>query len=130
MRNLITTSHAASANPSFQCRSEITAAYAALFLIGLAFIPEPPHRFAMGLPAQPVTLSPQEVAALDQRLADARHNINNHLALVVASLELLRRRPEAMDRVLDNLSRQPQRIVDDLRDFTQSFEATMQITRD
>ena len=84
----------------------------------------------MGLPTQSVTLSPQEVAALHQRLADARHNINNHLALVVASLELLRRRPDAMDRVMDNLSRQPQRIVDDLRDFTQSFEAAMQITRD
>lgn len=84
----------------------------------------------MGLPAHPVTLSPQEIAELNRKLADARHNINNNLALVVASLELLRRKPDAMERVIDNLSRQPQKIVEEMREFTQRFEAVLQITRD
>ncbi len=58
----------------------------------------------MGLPRQTVPLSPEEVADLSRKLADLRHNVNNHLALMVAALELIRRKPEMVERMVNNLT--------------------------
>jgi len=46
----------------------------------------------MALPTNPVTLSSGELKELNQKLSDMRHDINNHLSLIVAALELIRHR--------------------------------------
>ena len=38
----------------------------------------------MLLPAQPVTLTPEQIAELNKKLSTMRHDINNSLALVLA----------------------------------------------
>src|SRR5262250_1587519 len=62
----------------------------------------------MGLPRETVPLQPSQIAELDRVLSEVRHNVNNHLALMVAALELIRRKPDAVPRVLDNIVEQPQ----------------------
>jgi hypothetical protein len=44
----------------------------------------------MALPTEPVTLTVGELQELSRKLSDMRHDINNHLSLMVASLELVR----------------------------------------
>lgn len=84
----------------------------------------------MGLPNQPVTMSPEQVAELNSKLSDLRHNINNQLALVVAAAELLRRKPDLAARMVDTMIEQPQKIIEEIRKFSSDFEQLMQITRE
>lgn len=84
----------------------------------------------MGLSFSPVTLSPIEVEALNKKLSEARHNINNYLSLVVAAVELIKIKPDMTARMLDNLGKQPDRIVEELRAFSGEFEKVLQISRD
>ena len=84
----------------------------------------------MGLPRQTVPLSPEEVADLSRKLADLRHNVNNHLALMVAALELIRRKPEMVERMVNNLTEQPQKILDEIKKFSEELERALQITHD
>jgi hypothetical protein len=84
----------------------------------------------MGLPRQTVPLSPDQVADVHRKLSDLRHNVNNHLALMVAALELIRRKPEMVDRMVNNLTEQPQKILDEIRRFSEEFERALNITRD
>jgi hypothetical protein len=44
----------------------------------------------MTLPTAPVTLTIGELEDLNRKLSDMRHDINNHLSLMVAALELIR----------------------------------------
>lgn len=93
----------------------------------LDFTVKAKHAPRMGLPEQPVTLTPEQVEALQKRFSEARHNINNHLALIVAASELLARKPEAADRVSKALKEPPDKIVEELRGFSSSLEKALQI---
>lgn len=84
----------------------------------------------MGLPRETVPLTTGQVAALDRQFSELRHNVNNHLALMVAAIELIRRKPESSSRVFDNLLEQPQRVLEELRRFAAEFDKTLRITRD
>lgn len=59
-----------------------------------------------------------------------RHNINNNLALIIAALELVRRKPEMAQRLIDNMAQQPDRIIGEMRKFSEEFETAFGITRD
>jgi len=84
----------------------------------------------MGLPRQTVPLSPEQVADLNRKFADLRHNVNNQLALMVAALELIRRKPDMIDRMVNNLTEQPQKILDEIKHFSEEFERALHITRE
>jgi hypothetical protein len=83
----------------------------------------------MGLPSRPVTLTVEQVDELNRKLSNMRHDINNHLALIVASVELLRIRPNQPERVTGTLGEQPGKIADLLRKFSADFENTVGITK-
>ena len=57
--------------------------------------------FRMRTPTEPVTLSVEQICELNRKLADLRHDVNNKLSLIAASVELIRRRPEIAERLLD-----------------------------
>jgi hypothetical protein len=84
----------------------------------------------MGLPETPVTLSPEKIAELSQKLGDMRHNINNNLSLIIAAVELSRRKPDAVPRMLDSMEKQPDKVMAEMRTFTADFENALGITRD
>ena len=85
---------------------------------------------AMGLPRQTVPLTPEQIGELSRRLSNLRHNVNNHLALMVAALELIRRKPEMVERMVNNLTEQPQKILDEIKKFSEELERALQITHD
>jgi tagatose-1,6-bisphosphate aldolase len=49
---------------------------------------------------------------------------------MVAALELIRRKPEMIDRMVNNLTEQPQKILEEIKHFSEEFEKVLQITRD
>jgi hypothetical protein len=83
----------------------------------------------MGLPSQPVTLSVEELAALNNKLSHFRHDINNNLSLMVAALELIRHRPNMAERMLATLGEQPSKMTASLNKFSLEFERALGITR-
>lgn len=83
----------------------------------------------MGLPAESITLTPEQVAGLNRKLADMRHDINGHLAVMVAALELLRHKPDSAQRMLGSLGEQPAKISEAIKKFSLECEQVLQITR-
>jgi hypothetical protein len=82
----------------------------------------------MGTPQHPVTLTPEQVVELGEKLADLRHNVNNYLSLIVATAELLRRKPETPERFLDSLADPPQKIAAEVKSFSDALEKALQLT--
>ena len=83
----------------------------------------------MGLPAQPVTLSVDQIDALNQKLSATRHDINNHLSMIMASAELIRMKPEMASRMSEKLINLPGKITELVKEFSTEFERTLGITR-
>jgi hypothetical protein len=84
---------------------------------------------SMPLPTEPVTLSTEQIGELNRKLADLRHDINNYASLILASTELLRRRPETAERMLTSLTEQPPKIIAAVKQFSGDLEAALRITR-
>jgi len=84
----------------------------------------------MGIPNHSVTLTSQQIDELNQKLSKMRHDINNHLSLVVFAIEVLRSKPEMLERMTATLSDQPPKITGDMAKFSTEFEQLFGITRD
>jgi hypothetical protein len=84
---------------------------------------------AMALPTQPVTLTPEQVKELNEKLSDLRHDVNNIIQLFVASAELVRLRPHTAAECLDSLIEQPLKISKLMGSFSKDFEQTLGIKR-
>lgn len=82
----------------------------------------------MGLPSKPVTLTVEQLDELNRKLSTMRHDINNHLSLVMAAVELIRYKPQMADRMMATLVEQPPKITESLRRFSAEFEQTFGIT--
>ena len=83
----------------------------------------------MGLPNEPVTLTVAELGELNRKLSTMRHDVNNHLSLIVAAVELMRHKPQMTERMVATLGEQPSRISEALARFSQEFEQTFGITK-
>lgn len=83
----------------------------------------------MPLPTEPVTLTVEQIHDLNKKLADLRHDINNYASLILASGELLRRKPETAERMLTSLSEQPPKIIAAVKLFSDELEKALHVTR-
>ena len=83
----------------------------------------------MPLPSQPVNLTVEQIAALNDKLSAMRHDINNHLSLIVAAVELIHLKPSTAERMMATLIEQPPRISESLSKFSAEFERNLGITR-
>ncbi|HEX3890060.1 MAG TPA: hypothetical protein VHX90_04335 [Verrucomicrobiae bacterium] len=83
----------------------------------------------MALPTKPIALSVEQINDLNKKLATLRHDVNNNLSLIMAASEILRRRPETAERMLDTLSEQPQKIAASIAHFSRELETTLGIKR-
>lgn len=83
----------------------------------------------MALPTAPITLTVQQVEELNKRLSSLRHDVNNHLSLIVAAAELIRINPDMVARMSTTLSEQPPKISEELSKFSAEFERVLGITR-
>jgi hypothetical protein len=83
----------------------------------------------MRLPSEPVIFSVKQVEELNQKLATMRHDINNHLSLVLAAAELIRHKPHMAERMLATLTEQPPKTSAALSKFSAEFESAFGISR-
>jgi hypothetical protein len=83
----------------------------------------------MVFPTEPVTLKLEDVKALNERLALMRHDINNHVTLIIAAVELMRVKPQTTERWMGTLAEQPAKIVESVRKFSSEFEQAMGIKK-
>jgi hypothetical protein len=74
-------------------------------------------------------LTVEQLAELNGKLSSMRHDINNHLSLIIAAVELIRHKPQMAERMLATLVEQPPRIADTLVKFCAEFERALGITR-
>jgi hypothetical protein len=79
----------------------------------------------MPLPSEPVTLSAEQVAELRRNLVDLRHDINNNVALILSAIEMMRRRPDTFEKMLDSMARQPHRITGAVVEFSKALESAL-----
>jgi hypothetical protein len=83
----------------------------------------------MGLPQGPVTITAEQLEDLNRKLSTLRHDINNHLSLIVAAAELIKMSPDTAQRMSATLGEQPPKISELLTKFSHEFEKVMGITR-
>jgi hypothetical protein len=83
----------------------------------------------MRLPSEPVVLTVQQVEELNLKLSTLRHDINNHLSLIMAATELIRHKPTMADRMINTLSEQPGKISAAMAKFSIDFEHSLKILR-
>ena len=83
----------------------------------------------MGLPAAPVTLTVEQIDELQRLLSNMRHDVNNHLSLIVAAAELIKLNPDLSKRMCVTLAEQPPKISDEMSRFSAAFEKTLGIAR-
>jgi hypothetical protein len=83
----------------------------------------------MILPSQPVTLAVSQIDELNQQLSNLRHDINNHLALMMAAAEVIRRKPEAAERMAATFDEQPRKVTSAMLRFSAEFEKSFDIRK-
>jgi hypothetical protein len=83
----------------------------------------------MNQPTRPVTLSMEQIGELNQKLATLRHDLNNSLSLIAATVELVRRRPTVPEQMWNSLAEQPRKIGEAFSQFSRDLEAALHITR-
>ena len=84
----------------------------------------------MGLPNKPVTLTVQQIEELHKKLSTLRHDVNNHLSLIVAAAELIKFNAEMATRMSATLAEQPPKISEEISRFSAEFEKAVGITRE
>jgi len=83
----------------------------------------------MGLPDKPVTLSAEQVGELNHQLSRMRHDINNHLTVIMSAAELARRKPDTATQRMSALLEQVPKVIDALKAFSSEFEQTFGIPK-
>ena len=83
----------------------------------------------MGLPQEPVEISVAQIEELSRKLSNLRHDVNNHLSLIIAANELIRYKPEMLERMTATVTAQPPRITEAINVFSAAFEQALAITR-
>lgn len=76
-----------------------------------------------------IILTKEQVQELNEKLSNMRHNINNYLSLIVAASEVIRINPSALPRMLPTFKEQPDRIINEIRNFSEEFEKTLGINK-
>ena len=81
------------------------------------------------MPDQPVTLSVEQIEELNRKLSTMRHDINNNLSLMMAAVELIRYKPQTLERMITTLLEQAPKVTQAVNQFSTEFEKSFGITR-
>src|SRR5436190_9807868 len=82
----------------------------------------------MGSPTTPLTLTVEQMEELHKKLSTVRHDVNNHLSLIVAAVELIKCNADMVPRMTAMLAEQPAKISNELNKFAAEFEKILGIT--
>ena len=84
----------------------------------------------MAKPTTPVTLSMEQIGELNEKLSTLRHDLNNSLSLIAATVTLIRRRPNVTEQTWNALTEQPRKISESFSQFSRDLETALRILRD
>jgi hypothetical protein len=76
-----------------------------------------------------IILTKEQAQELNEKLSNMRHNVNNYLSLIVAASEVIRLNPSALPRMLPTFKEQPEKIINEIRNFSAEFEKTLGIKK-
>jgi hypothetical protein len=93
------------------------------------FQPNINNYFIMAQPTKPVTLSMEQIGELNQKLSTMRHDLNNSLSLIAATVSLIRHRPAVTEQMWNTLAEQPLKIGASFSEFSRDLEAMLHITK-
>src|ERR1017187_9460567 len=85
--------------------------------------------FIMAKPTEPVALSLEQIGELNEKLSALRHDLNNSLSLIAATVALIRHRPAVTEQMWNTLAEQPRKIGESFSQFSRDLEAALHITR-
>ena len=74
-------------------------------------------------------MSVAQIEELNRKLSTLRHDVNNRLSLILAAGELIRYKPEMIERMSVTMTDQPPKIVEAITKFSAAFEQAFGITR-
>jgi len=83
----------------------------------------------MATPKAPVTLTVEQIENLNRKLSTMRHDVNNHLSLIVAAAELVRFNPEMIGKLSGTLVEQPSKVSEEIARFNAEFDKALGIIR-
>ena len=83
----------------------------------------------MGVPNVAITLGPQQIKELNEKLSFMRHDVNNQIGLMIAAIELIQYKPDMVDKMIENLMDQMPKITGTIGKFSEEFEKAFGITR-
>ncbi|HAV61458.1 MAG TPA: hypothetical protein DCY13_03735 [Verrucomicrobiales bacterium] len=72
-----------------------------------------------------VHLGPDQVRALNKLLSECRHNVNNHLSLVMSAIELAQLKPDAAPRMVKTAMEQSRMVNEEIARYSDQFERIM-----
>ena len=73
-------------------------------------------------PNQPVAFTPDQMEKMIARISQVRHNVNNHLTLIIGAAELIRRKPDMIERMTATLIDQARKIEEELKQLSAEFK--------
>jgi len=76
-----------------------------------------------------VTLSEEQILALQRKLSTMRHDVVGRLANITAAAELIRLRPETTEERLRLLLEQPHLAAASISEFSREFESALGLSR-
>jgi hypothetical protein len=79
----------------------------------------------MELPKEPVTFAPEQLVKLIRTFSECRHNVNNHLTMIIGAAELVRRKPEMAERMSVSLTEQARKIEGEMKNLSGEFERAL-----
>jgi hypothetical protein len=87
------------------------------------------HRLLTGVPASPVTLSPEQIALLDRRLTNLEQDIQGHLEPLLELSRVARTTPDQLQARVPDLASYAPRISAEIQKFSSDFDVTFGIQR-
>jgi hypothetical protein len=88
-----------------------------------------PHRLLTGVPSQPVTLAPEEIALFHRRLTNLQNDIHQHLVPLLELSRIARATPEHLQARAPQLAQHAPQISTDIQAFSGEFDKTFGIVR-
>ena len=76
-----------------------------------------------------MTLTVEQIEELNRKLSHLRHDINNNLSLILAATELIRHKPQTLERMINTLMEQPPKVTEAIARFSAEFEKSFGIVR-
>lgn len=83
----------------------------------------------MVLPDKPITLTAEQIAALNADLSQMRHDIRGHLSVILAAVELVRLQPAQAQSRVAMLAEQNRKIIECMERLSVQFERALHVTR-